>query len=935
MKSMKLKIMAALIFLLLPRISLAEACPYITRPNLEAIDAALPCVNFTDVDGVNPNSSLQSDLRQDLRQGVYSDLVARNQMEAGCRASLISQKVNNSAEMERVYDEIADRFVHYRQAFRHLREAGARDQQLTDITINSTPRGEPGATAANGALRGMQGMRDSTRDAQRDQLIARIPYGNEPYVADAIRQLDIEMPENFPQNREQVNQFKQKILTAFGQTQRAYTASNQHFQSLWRETNCAIQTPQGVSTLGRVIGAIPSECPAEAPRAAGPLRNASEWRTCNCPSGYTSVGGTYAQEDGTWRALSRSGSINSYAEDVNHPIANLQGILRRTVTCNADRYAAEQEALSSFGIVAGVASLVPGIGPLVVVGVSSLVYGQQIMNACYGGQATGFRVVNGTSCTDGLGLQSAIQAADSTDCGAAVLNLVGATAFSGAVASTRRVLSGAEGILGGRIDDAARVATSGFADAGGAGARTLDDATAAGTAARTGERATGGGTRRVTGTGAGDDAGRTAGRGADSADDAARASDEAVDVLPTPDIPNVSAAERARLQSSSLPDRLPSNSRGRRLVEDNRTNPEVRLTDDQERLISEETFARKREIDELIGGRPGRDIHQDHAELNRYLEGPGSYEENINRYIQARGFTGDRARRLRESVEILQRERTVLTRTRVNRDLDAARAAGAEVRTVPCGGVNSLNDTLAFHDRAKCSVIRFTRAVENYCACGGRGSLGSWAGPCAQAFEDYLTSDQLADRDALPGDSARGLRECRRIRIPANTVVVHGGLRPTMSGHGGAAQLFLPTRALAPRAPRGSAAGTPPSTARLDETRAVREEELGISDADITGAPQIEAIAVAPLHPSRELTEVFNAGRICRQNPNGCSSTDVASFTDQFNRYARRHPNEINSEQRQQFAEWADWLRNCRPIQMGGDSSFGAYDRFRPGCRGN
>lgn len=224
--------------------------------------------------------------------------------------------------------------------------------------------------------------------------------------------------------------------------------------------------------------------------------------------------------------------------------------------------------------------------------------------------------------------------------------------------------------------------------------------------------------------------------------------------------------------------------------------------------------------------------------------------------------------------------------------------------------------------------MTFTEEVTNYCACGQAGGLGAWAGPCAEHVLDYLTPEELADRDALPASSARGLQDCKRIKIPRGTTVVHGGLNPTMSGHGGAAQIFIPSRALTPRVKNGQL-----DSSRLDaasdalNTLGIPRNAVVLAD----DAPRIEVIAVAPLHPDPAVTQIFNSARLCG-GPGNCSQQDVNTFVVQFNLYRNQNPGQVSDQMRTQFDEWTQWLRGCRDIDISGNSSYGPLIPTRPGC---
>lgn len=873
-----------------------EACPYILGDNYDALDAALPCVNFRNVPQQYRNTLAtgQRHMRGALQHGIYTELVGSNLQESICRRDAYADKLNNAAEMERIFDDIAARFVHYRSNLRQLREASARDATLTRMSYG--PRGEPGETAARGASEGMLGLRDAARDRQRDQLISRIPYGFEPHIANAIRELDLDLPEDFPEGGADVAEFRRKIYAAFRSTWEAYDASEKHFRSLERATHCVIERPpQPAETIYRPEETAPRECPAgEEPRGTG-----------------------FFQEEGTWRAFSQSGAIEALSTRINHPVPRTQQALRSTVTCEGDPYAQERANLSSANIIIGGVMFIPGVGPLIGIGMAAALYGDRIYRSCYQ-QATGFRVTAEQSCSAGVGLEAAVHAADTTDCGSDIfegamfLPFSGVTRSIGGIARTFGARGrSATGYLSSFADDGARIAGSGADDAGRLGsggadeiAEVVDDTPIVVTGTRT---------RTRTRTRVADDVRRPAPAGRGGTRGAAETTEEAGDTA------RAGAQSRSERVSVSDADRT----RLSEFVDNNIGVDDVRLSTADDRALAQITYDRKREIDELIGGRAGRDIHAEHAELNRYLD-----RGDLDGYIRNRSFGTERARQLREAVTALQRERTVLTRARVNADLATLRPPRATTRSVECAAVNALNSNPAFHRGSRCSVVTFRETVENYCACGQAGGLGAWAGPCAEHFLDYLTPEELADRDALPERSARGLQDCKRIRIPAGTTVVHGGLNPTMSGHGGAAQIFIPSRALAPRVRNGRV-----DSSRLDgatdalNTLGIPREAVVLAD----DAPRIQVIAVAPLHPDPTVTRIFSDARACG-GPGNCSQQDVNTFVVRFNLYRNQNPNQVTDLQRSQFDEWTQWLRGCRDIDVSGTSSYGPIISTRPGC---
>ena len=352
----------------------------------------------------------------------------------------------------------------------------------------------------------------------------------------------------------------------------------------------------------------------------------------------------------------------------------------------------------------------------------------------------------------------------------------------------------------------------------------------------------------------------------------------------------------------------------------------IRMTSRQETELANESYARKEEMDSLLTADGAMDKFAVNRELNEFLD-----RDDLDGFFRKHGsFPPEKQRRIRELAAQITEERIVLTRSKVNNDLDELTENGlAEVKTQKnCDGINALNSTTAFHTKARCSVITFKKDVENYCSCGSRGGLGSWAGPCAEMAADYLLADTLADRDALPEDSARGLQECKRLKIPAGTVVVHGGLKPTMSGHGGAAQIFIPSRGLAPRGD--------------DASRLLSQRDnlsaLGISEDQIRNAPTIEVVAVAPLNPNPEVTALFNMGRECRQTAAGCSPAQLRDIASSFERFKKRNPTRLTDDEIDQFTQWSDWLRGCRSISLTRatnttpGSSFSAINASVPGC---
>jgi hypothetical protein len=319
--------------------------------------------------------------------------------------------------------------------------------------------------------------------------------------------------------------------------------------------------------------------------------------------------------------------------------------------------------------------------------------------------------------------------------------------------------------------------------------------------------------------------------------------------------------------------------------------PRKRLTESDLRNLESDSLRDKEKLDSIIGRTAGGDIHHANTALNDALERSNG---DVEAYIRAHNFTPSEARDIRKLVPQIRKEREALTRARVNRDIETMESSGSvTVDEVDCATVNALNDKPAFLPNAKCSVIKFTKAVEDYCACGSSNGVGAWAGPCANAAADYLSAGQYSDTRALPTASAGNLRQCNRLRIEPGTIAIHGGINPTMSGHGGAAQIYIP------------------KISHVNERTSGLYEKLGVVREDIQ-ARNVSVIAVSPISSSTEMGAIYSLGRECRQAPGGCSPANFAAIRNRYNRVVNGRG--LPDDEKAQFETWMDWLRGCRTL---------------------
>lgn len=830
--------------------SFANACAGqrmdISNSMMDAIDSALPCVNFMQELGNYPNSELDAMLRPVLQKGIYNELISRNIPEAECRSAAYSQKQRDSAEMERIYDEIEIRFRHYRGALASLRHERMVDEEIAAIQRQYANDGSGGRSsfAMSEVLRG---ARDEERDRKRDQLLARIPYGTEPRVAEALRRLDETLPADFPLSGD-INAFKTAIYNAFSATVSDYNASVSHFRSLYRPTNC-------------VRSVRPTE--ADAINYEGLASDPT-----SCPSGYTSTGGTYVYEEGTARALSLSGSYVNLSEQITNRnvAAEFIPVARSILACEADQYQVQRENLSSFTIVAGIGMAVPGLGPLVVGPIVGLVYAQQLYTSCFN-TATGFRVVAEQSCAAGTGLQAASHAADSTNCGSDVLEAAGLLAFSG----VGRALRDTERLLG--IAGNSRMSAFASARAARTAGSTDDVARTTGAAGDTvrggaDEVASGGQDIVVTGS-----AGSTRAERAELLERAQRR--ERAIARAEADIP------RATREGDRWRDRRDAAlARAQRDIPEAqriRRRPTPTVTDDNVDEVLEASLRDKDELDQLLRDLGVPNVAETHAAINGSAGGlEGFIRRNPN-------MTPQQQARLRALHSQLIEDRRELTRFETQRDLDRiqTREGGDATveRQLDCSAINRMWENPPFERGSGCQVVTFNAATDAYCACGGTGGAGNWVMPCAESRGRYRNMDRLLDVTATPVTSAMQL--CRRIELPEGSTCIHGGLGPTMAGYGGGAQMLCNSHGAWYDGASNAGGGT--------RVQAMSREQ-GFDLPPITERSTVRRIAV--VHNDEGVTDILFQVRQCLETSsnNMCSERQIAAIRRQYDEYVSTRP---------------------------------------------
>jgi hypothetical protein len=167
-------------------------------------------------------------------------------------------------------------------------------------------------------------------------------------------------------------------------------------------------------------------------------------------------------------------------------------------------------------------------------------------------------------------------------------------------------------------------------------------------------------------------------------------------------------------------------------------------------------------------------------------------------------------------------------------------------------------------------------------------------GPCANAAADYLSAGQYSDRSALPKGSALSLKQCYRLKIEAGTVAFHGGINPIMTGHGGAAQMYIP------------------KSNYMNEKTSPFYEKMGVVKEDLE-ARKVSVIAVSPISANADMGAIYSLGRECRQAPGGCSEANFAAIRNRYNRVVSGSGGLPDGE-KEQFESWLDWLKGCRTI---------------------
>lgn len=400
------------------------SCAPIDRETFDAIDAAMPCINFEDpstysVAGTPITRGGPLLLRPLLQKGVYQQVMRDNQTETECRRDKYRALKASPENTQQMLDAVKAGFLHYLPALRSLINDNVTDIQQSSMYVDDGGMAPPGLAD-----------RLTARDNEMRQLASRVPFGFEPRISGKLYELARRFQPGFQNDPAQVAQFEQEIRSALDQTIQGYDQATTMIRGLWRAQTCVYRS-SGPSNCGRgdirnqgansaAYNCVHQYAMNNAPRA--------------CPAGQAEAGGFYVHSEDTSdsqtladitsleKAFSAAGSYTTVAQEVRarlgtHPLASQ---ISHTLQCNADHYADEREGQEAISFIAAGAAAGPG-GAAV-----ALIYlpfaAQSIINSCFR-QTTGFLVANGRSCSENGNLVGdAIHAADSSDCGKNIID---------------------------------------------------------------------------------------------------------------------------------------------------------------------------------------------------------------------------------------------------------------------------------------------------------------------------------------------------------------------------------------------------------------------------------------------------------------------------------------------------------------------------------
>lgn len=197
-----------------------NSCGEVTPQSVANLNRALPCVNYT---GTDANNQAAWETTQTM---VFAELARRNRSESRCRIEFFQRTQNDEDFTDNIALKMITQFDKIRKEIRRIRDSVAKNDNEFIQNSRTIAQPEAGAALAIGYR-----SRNAELDDQLRRLLATVPFGHEPEVAEFLIRADAELPLDFHKSVQGLARFRDSLPAVFNETSKKYYENQSYLGS--------------------------------------------------------------------------------------------------------------------------------------------------------------------------------------------------------------------------------------------------------------------------------------------------------------------------------------------------------------------------------------------------------------------------------------------------------------------------------------------------------------------------------------------------------------------------------------------------------------------------------------------------------------------------------------------------------------------------------
>ncbi len=194
-----------------------NSCGEVTPQNVSGLNRALPCVNYN---GTDANNQAAWESTQTI---VFAELARRNRSESGCRIEFFGRAQTDPDFTDKITEKMIPQFLKIRGELRRLKNSISRN--FEDLAQNLS---RPANPEAAGAIYAVASTRDKDLNEKLRRLLATVPLGHEPEVAEFLIRADNELPQDFYKSVQGLGRFRNSLPAVFHETTKKYVENQSY-----------------------------------------------------------------------------------------------------------------------------------------------------------------------------------------------------------------------------------------------------------------------------------------------------------------------------------------------------------------------------------------------------------------------------------------------------------------------------------------------------------------------------------------------------------------------------------------------------------------------------------------------------------------------------------------------------------------------------------